>query len=148
METNTKYFVTDLVNEVGTLPSLAAQIVGLTSSPDCDLGALSRLILSDNVLAMRFLALSNSAAFAQGQEVRNLRGALVRLGIRRVRNVALLMGMHDMTPASDQDVGLDMNDFWRHCLAVASCAQGLAWQKGLASHEDAWLVGILHGLGL
>ncbi len=148
METHTKYFVTELVAEVGSLPSLAAQVVSLTSDPDCDLSALSRLILSDNVLTMRFLALSNSAAMSHGHEVKNLRGALVRLGTRRVRNVALLMGMHDMTPTTASDTGLDLTEFWKHCLAVASCAQGLAWQKGLQNHEDAWLVGILHGLGL
>ena len=148
METQSKYFVTDLVAEVGSLPTLAAQVVSLTANPECDLGELSRLILSDNVLTMRFLALANSAAVSHGQEVKNLRGALVRLGIRRVRNVALLMGMHDMTPTKGTASGLDMTEFWKHCLAVASCAQGLAWQKGLSTHEDAWLVGILHGLGV
>jgi len=148
MELNTKYFVTELVAEVGSLPSLAAQVVSLTSDPDCDLGALSNLILSDNVLSMRFLALANSAAVSHGHEVKNLRAALVRLGIRRVRNVALLMGMHDMTSGAEPDTGLDMTEYWQHCLAVASCAEGLAWLQGLPGPEDAWLVGILHGLGV
>lgn len=148
METSTRYFVTELVAEVGSLPSLAAQVVSLTSDPDCDLGALSNLILSDNVLTMRFLALANSAAVAHGHEVKNLRAALVRLGTRRVRNVALLMGVHDMTPSDSAASGLDLTAFWKHCLAVASCAEGLAWQLGLRCHEDAWLVGILHGIGV
>ncbi len=148
MKTHKGYFVTELVAEVGSLPSLAAQVVSLTSDPDCNLTALTRLILSDNVLTMRFLALANAAVTAHGQEIKDLRGALVRLGITRVRNVALLMGVHDMAPASSPAAGLDLVQYWQHCLAVASCAQGLAWQRGNADPEDAWLVGIMHGLGV
>jgi len=33
-------------------------------------------------------------------------------------------------------------------LATASCAQGLAWQRGSAPDDDAWLVGILHNIGI
>jgi len=148
METTSKYFVTELVAEVGSLPTLAAQVVNMTADPYCDLGALSKVILSDNVLSMRFLALANSAAVAHGHEVKDLRSALVRLGIQRVRNVSLLMGIHDMALGDRTDVGLNLTEHWQHSLAVASCAQGLAWQRGTASHDDAWLVGILHGLGV
>ncbi len=143
-----KTFVSDLVEEMGSLPTVAAQIVSMTSSPDCDLGQLTRVIVSDSVMTMRFLALANSAAFSRGNEVRNLRQALVRLGLRRVRNVALCMGMHDMMPAGTEPGRLDMAEFWKFNLATASCAQGLAFQRGTASDEDAWLVGILHNIGI
>ncbi len=149
METTAKKtFVSDLVEEMGSLPTVAAQIVSMTSSPDCDLGQLSRVIISDSVMSMRFLALANSAALKRGNEVRNLRQGLVRLGLRRVRNVALCMGMHDMMPASPDPGRLDMAEFWKFNLATASCAQGLAWQRGTASDDDAWLVGILHSIGI
>ncbi|MFT5233149.1 MAG: serine phosphatase RsbU (regulator of sigma subunit)/HD-like signal output (HDOD) protein [Candidatus Krumholzibacteriia bacterium] len=148
METKHRYFVSELVAQVGSLPALAAHVVNQTSDHDCDLGKLSRLILADNVLTMRFLALANSAAISHGHEVKNLKAALIRLGIRRVRNVALLMGMHDMSPTREIESGINMAEYWKHCLAVASCAQGLAWQRGLETHEDAWMVGILHRIGV
>jgi serine phosphatase RsbU (regulator of sigma subunit)/HD-like signal output (HDOD) protein len=148
METSSRYFVADLVEELGSLPTVAAQIVSLTSDPDCDIGDLSRLIQSDSVMTMRFLALANSAAMSGAHETRDLRGALVRLGLRRVRNVSLFMGMHDMNPADQSGTVLDMREFWKYNLACASCAQGLAWQKGIKAFEDAWLAGILHGIGI
>lgn len=148
METNTRYFVADLVEEVGSLPTVAARIVGLTSDPNCDIGDLCRLIQSDSVMTMRFLALANSASLSGAHETRDLRAALVRLGLRRVRNVSLFMGMHDMNPSDATGAVLDMREFWKYSLATASCAQGLAWQKGLKSFEDAWLAGILHGIGI
>jgi HD-like signal output (HDOD) protein len=141
-------FVADLVSRVGSLPSVAAQVVSLASDPKCDIGSLARVIMSDNAMSLRFLALANSAAVSHGRETRDLRAALVKLGLRRVRNVALLMGMHDMVPSGDSRQWLDTSDFWRFNLATASCAQGLAWLRGSRQHEDAWLAGILHAIGL
>jgi serine phosphatase RsbU (regulator of sigma subunit)/HD-like signal output (HDOD) protein len=148
MEHTTRYFIADLVEEVGSLPAVASQVVTLTSDPECDLGELARVIMSDSVMSMRFLALANSAALAGGQEVRELRRALVQMGLRRVRNVALCMGMHDVVPAIGGGGPLQMTELWKHTLATASCAEGLAWLQGSDSQEDAWLTGILHGIGI
>ena len=141
-------FVADLVSRVGALPYVAAQVVSLASDAQCDIGALARVIMSDNAMSMRFLALANAAAVSRGRETRSLHAALVRLGLRRVRNVALLVGMHDMVPSGSGRRWPDAADFWRFNLAVASCAQGLAWLRGAKRDEDAWLAGILHSIGL
>ena len=141
-------YVVDLVEEIGTLPSVAARVIALTAEPDCDLRELSKVILSDSVLTTRFLALANSAAVSRGNEIRDLRGALVRLGLRRVRNVALCMGMHDLMPSNEEGGTIDRLAFWKHTLATASCARELARQRGRPASDDAYLVGILHGIGL
>jgi serine phosphatase RsbU (regulator of sigma subunit)/HD-like signal output (HDOD) protein len=148
MTATAKYFVADLVEEVGSLPTVAAQIIAMTSDAECDMVELAKVIMCDSVMAMRFLALANSAALARGQEVRELRAAVIRLGLRRVRNVALCMGMHDIMPADDEARRLPMQEFWKFNLATASCAEGLAWLRGAPSDEDAWLAGILHGIGV
>ncbi|MFO7610354.1 MAG: HDOD domain-containing protein [Candidatus Krumholzibacteriia bacterium] len=148
MDTTCRPFVTSLVEEVGALPTAAAAIVAMTVDPQCELDGLARALKADAAMALRFLALANSAALSRGQEVRDVKAALVRLGIRRVRNVALLMGTRDMMPSGSSNGGLDPAAFWRHCLACASCAQGLAWQRGRPALEDAWLVGLLHGIGV
>ena len=144
----TRYYVNELVEEIGSLPTVAAQIVGLATDPNCNLNQLAKIIRSDSVLTMRFLALANSAAMARGQEIRNLRDALVRLGLRRVRNVALCMGMHDLLPSDEDSGGLDRQAFWKFTLATASCAQSLARLRGAPADEDAYLVGILHTIGV
>ena len=148
MAVSGQYFVTDLVKEVGSLPSVAAQIVSLVTSADCDMKTLTRVINSDAVMTMRFLSLANSAAHSGGREIKGLRDALVLLGLRRVRNVALCMAMHDMVPAKSSDDCFDMTGFWKHNLATASCAQELALKLGKSSPDNAWLAGILHGLGI
>lgn len=139
--------VTALVDEVGSLPSVAAHVVALTSDPGCSMGDLARVILADAAMSLRFLALANSAAFSRGREVRDLRTSLVRLGLIRVRDLALLMGAHDLFPTSAEVPGLPAEAVWQHNLATACWSRVLG--RGLADHaQDAWLAGILQGIGL
>jgi len=147
METVKTSFMAELVDEAACLPSVAARIVALTSDPRCDMHELSRAILADGAMTMRFLALANSAAFSRGQEITDLRTALVRLGLRRVRDVALLMGAHDLFPGNAVLAGLDATAFWRHGIATACWSRVLARRAGLSA-DDAWLAGILHGIGV
>lgn len=148
MEAPTRYFVADLVEEVGSLTAVATQIVSMTSDPECDLDELCRVILCDNVMAARFLALGNSAALQPRHETRDLKECLMRIGLYRVRNVALLMGMHDLTPRDNGADATDLTEFWHHGLATAAFGKLLAEQYGGINPEDAWLLGILHGIGL
>ncbi|MFO7654727.1 MAG: SpoIIE family protein phosphatase [Candidatus Krumholzibacteriia bacterium] len=142
-------FLRALADAAGSLPPVAAQVLALTSAPDCSLERLYRVIRADGALALRFLALANSAAFARGGELRDLRTALVRLGLHRVRNVALCLGMHDLCPAAGDDGPLDRVALWHHGLAQAS------WAKVAAAHDrsngadvdDSYLLGLLQGLG-
>ena len=149
MMTHSTSLITDLVEQVGSLPSVAAQVVGLASDPDCDIREMTKVITCDNAMTLRFLALVNSPAVSCGHEIKDLRSALVRLGMHRVRNMALLMGIHDLVPVEDTPSELDLAAFWKYSLATASCARALAWLRCLPQgEENAWLVGILHGLGI
>jgi len=120
---------------------VAAAVVNLTSRADCELGQLGKIIRADGVMTMRFLALANSAALSRGHEIRELRDALVRLGCRKIRNVALLMGMHDMQQDTDETCPLRSSEYWKYCLATAVCAENLAESRGTVSTDDAWQTG-------
>ncbi len=149
METTSQILVSDLVEQVGSLPQVAAKVVTLASDPDCDIGKMAKVISCDNAMTLRFMALANSPSVSWGQEVKNLHSALVRLGLRQVRNLALLMGIHDMEPGDDNSCSGGKDEFWRYYLATASCARALEWLNPQSStEENAWLAGILHGIGI
>ncbi len=149
METTSQIVVSELVEQVGSLPQVAAKVVTMAADPECDIGEMSKVISCDNAMTLRFMAIANSASISMGNEVKNLRSALIRLGLLKVRNLALLMGIHDMEPSRESNCFIDHGEFWRYCLATASCAQGLAWLRSQPNaEENAWLAGILHGIGI
>lgn len=138
-----------LVDEVATLPAVAAEVVRRASDPNVELAELSTILEKDAPLTLRFLALANSAAIGGGRPVHDLRGALARLGLRRVRTAALCVTIHDLFPATAPAEGeaFDRIAFWKFNLGVAASAQALAERTKLASPQEAFLCGILHGLG-
>ncbi len=149
MKTTSPTILTDLVEQVSSLPSVATQVVSLASDPDCEINCMTKVIMSDGAMTMRFLALANSSAFSFGHEIKDLRTAIIRLGLVRVRNIALLMGIHDIVEVEGNTSDLDMTGFWQYTLATASCCKALAWLRSLPQGEEsAWLAGILHGLGI
>ncbi len=148
MSTVIDHTLTDLVENVGSLPSVAARIVALSSRPDCGLDALARVIELDPAMTLRFLALANCAASSPRCPVRSVKEAVVRLGLRRTRDVALLMGMHDLVPVTGQWGGIDAVAFWRFTLATAGACKCLASEDPALDLEDAWLTGLLHGIGI
>jgi HD-like signal output (HDOD) protein len=72
-----------------TLPAVALQVVRLCDKPNFDMQEMARAVSSDPVLAAKVLRLVNSAAFGIKREVTAIPQALMFLGAKTVRNVAL-----------------------------------------------------------
>jgi HD-like signal output (HDOD) protein len=149
MGTNRLLRLNELVDEVSTLPAVAAQVISRASDPEIELSELAEIIEKDTALTLRFLALANSAAMARGHEVTELRPALVRLGLDRVRTISLCVTLHDVFPSRPavSDPDFDRVAFWKNILGVATSAQILAQHTAKGAEQESYLAGILHDVG-
>lgn len=94
MTTFADRFAADL-EALNDLPSPSPVLVKLTSTlgrGDVELREIEALIVRDPVIAARVIQAANSAAFAGYGATSSIRNALLRLGIERVRRLALLVG--------------------------------------------------------
>lgn len=148
MNTTIDQTLSDLLEGVASLPPVAARILSLTTREDCSLDELARVIACDAPMALRFMALANSAALFATTPVRTVREALVRLGLRRTRDIALLMGMHDLAPSTGYYGDIPAVEYWRFTLAVAAAGSAMARSEEHADPDDAWLAGLFLGLGV
>jgi len=71
------------------LPTVALKVMELSRKPDVDFDSILTVLESDGLLAGRVLAISQSAVHSGRSPVTSLRQALVRLGIKTLRNVVL-----------------------------------------------------------
>ena len=148
MNTTIDQTLSDLLEGVASLPPVAARILSLTTREDCCLDELARVIACDAPMALRFMALANSAALFAATPVRTVREALVRLGLRRTRDIALLMGMHDLAPSTGHYGDIPAVEYWRFTLAVAAAGSVMARSDKHTDSDDAWLAGLFLGLGV
>ena len=138
------------LDELPTLAPVAVKLIQATLSPDSDAADVARIIQSDPSMATKLLAVTNSAAFGARRKVTTIDQAVVLLGFKAVRNIALAVKVFECF-AQPQPGGENFKrvEFWKHSLAVACAARNLARAAAPlgADPEEAFLAGLLHDLG-
>jgi putative nucleotidyltransferase with HDIG domain len=152
MPTLTDRFVAD-IEGLSDLPSLSpvlAQLVSTLGREDASVSDVAGIIRQDPVLVARVLRAANSAAYAGRSPVVSIRDALLRLGLLRVRRLALVASLYDAVPVRGTRAAREV--FWQHSLGVAHGAEIIARHAGGvpedADPEAAFLAGLLHDIGL
>lgn len=140
--------VVQVVRRIRDLPPLPSIVLDLISSferEDVDVGLLAEQISRDPALSARMLRLANSSFYGLQSKVGTVSQAIVVLGFNSARALAVagnVIETFEDAKAGDIDVG----EFWRHSIATALCARGLARHAGLAQ-DHAFIAGLLHDVG-
>lgn len=142
-----QYDIETLLDEVVTLPSLPDTVERLTElidSPDCPLSEVARVISSDPALAIKTLRLINSAYYGLSNKVTTIEHAVVLLGAKVIKNLALTATVFD-------SMSKTASTFLAHCVgcgvAMGVFSRAGAAGKMIASGDEAFLFGLLHDIG-
>lgn len=133
------------VDDLPTIPIVATKILQLLDDPDVSVEDIADLMLSDQVMTARVMKLLNSPVYKPAQEITSLKRALVYLGLRHVRELALTTSVIN---AFDGTTGaLELNAFWEHSFGVGMVSKIIAQKCGYEDLEKAYIAGIIHNLG-
>jgi putative nucleotidyltransferase with HDIG domain len=108
---------------------------------------LASVISTDQALTAQLIRLSNSAYYGFARRVGTVREAVVLLGFRQVRQIAVGASLMTMFKTARTDDGFDLDLFWGHSVAVAVAGEAYAKRIGAAKPEDVFTAGILHDIG-
>ena len=138
--------VADALAGIPALPVAVAKVLEETGRDDPDAKVISRAIETDAGLAAKMLSLVNSPYYGLNGAVTSLNQAVMIVGMRQVRNVALAVGaMRSIPgiPSSVTDVFLD------RAMVCAKTARGIAGKGGLSAVEadTAHVGGLLRNVG-
>lgn len=133
------------VDDLPTIPIVATKVLQLLDDPDVSVEEVADLMLSDQVMTARVMKLMNSPVYKPTQEITSLKRALVYLGLRHVRELALTTSVIN---AFDGTSGaLELNAFWEHSFGVGMVSKIIAQKIGYKDLEKAYIAGIIHDLG-
>ncbi|MEZ4503074.1 MAG: GGDEF domain-containing protein [Dehalococcoidia bacterium] len=130
-----------------SLPAVALEVLDLAQRPDVGIDSLARTIGRDPALASKVLRTANSSFYAQHRAVTTLPQAVMLLGLNSVRSLALGFSLVDSLRRSEGR-GFDYGRFWQHSLYSAVGARALAARARVVEPEEAFLGGLLHGIGV
>jgi putative nucleotidyltransferase with HDIG domain len=109
---------------------------------------LATVISSDQALTSKLLKLSNSAYYGYARRISNVREAVILLGMRTVRSVAISSAIIDAFQVPElARGGFDQDLFWAHSVSVGLVAELVARETRVARPEDAFTAGVLHDVG-
>jgi len=137
----------DKVDHLPSLPIVIAPLLSYLQQPidSLQVNEVARLIEKDESLAAQCLQLSNSPLFGRWQAVESVRGAVVSLGMRRMREITTSCSLINLTP---KDCPIDPTVFWEHSLGVALACRYFAREVGYGDPDKAYLAGLLHDFGV
>lgn len=133
------------IEELPTIPVVATQVLQLLDQPDVAIDEVADLMLTDQVMAARVMKLLNSPVYRPSYEITSLKRALIYLGIRHIREVALTMSF--IQAFEKGTAQFDVSLFWEHSFGVGMVSKIIAEKIGYRELEKAYIAGIIHDLG-
>lgn len=138
------------LDESARLPSLSTinlALQELLSSETSDIDEIGDVIQRDPSMTARILRLVNSVSFGINYRVQNVQEAVLFLGVRHVRQVALLTPVIDEFQNVPLDSHFSWRNFWKHCLAVALLTQEILLENDAEISDMGYIAGLIHDLG-
>ena len=128
------------------LPVVATRLMEACQDAKSNSKGVARIIECDPGVAHKLMKVANSAMYGASGRIRTVDQAIVLLGFRAVRSLAVSLAGAEVfkqgATAQAERVAL-----WRHSLACATVSRILARQVRQVVPEEAFLAGIFHDVG-
>jgi len=129
------------------LPRVTIRLLETVDSPDSTAIDIAGIIGADPSLSVRLLKLANSPFYGQ-RRISTVRNAVVILGSKTIRSLALALWTHSLRSKSrDLEEKLLAAPLLAHGLATGVAAGMLAESFNRELGEDAFMAGLLHDIG-
>lgn len=111
--------------------------------------SLANAIAAEPLISAKLLHLANSVAFnATGQEIRDLKSAISRLGLNIVNTAALSIVMNQLIRAKGMaEFSETTHSLWEHSIQTSAAAFIVAREYTRLNRDEAMLAGLIHDLG-
>lgn len=135
------------IDELPPLPAVAARVMSMAEDERTSAMDLAQVLATDQALTAKLIRISNSAYYGFARRISTVREAVVMLGFKQVRQVAVGASLMNTFKRGAPGDPFDLDLFWGHSVAVAVAAEGLAKKSFAVKPEDAFTAGILHDIG-
>lgn len=135
------------VDDLAVLPHVVFKVLELSGSSDTAAAAMERAITVDPGFSSKVLVLANSASYALPKKVTSIKEAILFLGFKSVRYLAMTVGVFDLFVGKTDKESLRRRTWWRQSVDTAVCCRWLATEKKCAPPDEAYTSGLLHLIG-
>lgn len=135
--------------ELPSFPAVALRVCQVLNDENSSTDRIVRVLGSEPGLAARLLRMANSVALNPlGQEVRDLKVAVLRAGLDVLRMAAITFALSQLSRAREyRGLEAELEAFWHRSTLVAATCYATARKIQEIRPDEAMLAGLLHGVG-
>ena len=133
--------------DLAALPQVVFKILEMTGGDNSSASDLERSITIDPGFSAKLLAQANSASMALPKKVTSIKEAVMFMGFRGVRQLAMAVGVFDMFVGKTDRESVRRRAWWRTSLETAAVARGFANEFSDLDADLAYTCGLLHYIG-
>lgn len=129
------------VKDIQAMPSVIVKVLNVMKKPTVSMKELGDIVMYDQSLTIKILALVNSAYYGFSQQISSISIALSLLGMVKVKNIIVAVAMKPMMSNSGS------KDLWKHSIRVAAGCEYLAKLTKIMDEDEAFIAGFIHDIG-
>lgn len=148
--TETTLTLEDIVSKSSDLPTLPAAAIAVIRESESTVGSartVAEHLCRDQALSARVLRLANSAYYGLSKQVTDLQEAVVLLGMRSVRNLAVVAATYPWMQKPLKGYALEPEAMWAHSFGVGVASNLIAKRTRAIDPDLAFTAGLLHNVG-
>lgn len=128
-------------------PEVALKIQEMTNDPESGIDALTEIIQRDGTIAGALLHATNSPLFRAAKEIKTIREAVLRLGFRNTRMLAVNLALRQAFRAKNEITHAAMQESWTESVLCSAYGYVIAEVSRRLERERALLAGLVAGIG-
>ena len=129
------------VKDIHAMPTVIVKALNIMKKPTANMKELGDIVMFDQSLTIKFLALVNSAYYGFSQQISSINIALSLLGMVKVKNIIVAVAMKPMMSNQGD------KELWKHSMRVASGSEYLANLTKIMDSYEAFISGFVHDVG-
>ncbi len=133
--------------ELPSMPTAVLSVIRESGSASSSAKSVAEHIAQDQALTARILRLANSAYYGLERKVTDIEDAVIVLGMRAVRSLAMVASTYTWMSKPLKAYGLGPKELWAHSFGVGVCSEMLAKKTSKTEPETAFTAGLLHNMG-
>lgn len=133
--------------ELPVMPTAVGRAITMLDNPNSSLRKVAELLDQDPVLATQVLRVANSPIFMGSGKAATIDHAVTRLGAGNLRAVLVECSANQIFQSRVPSIRREMEEIWKHSVAVASVARALAGLRFGPDPALAYIAGLLHDVG-
>ena len=129
------------------MPQVVRQVQNIIKKPTSTPEELAAEIEKDPVISLRLISVGNSPIYRGIQEIRSVKSAIPRLGLKETLNIVMAIANKSLYETDNAQFRILMDKLWVHSLATAYCSKLIAQHLRLEDTDQYFLMGLTHDIG-